>query len=175
MSDAEARWMPRRATHPSSSLVFLASIVSVVTFHCHVLDRFVSCSKPCPGSPPTGHGFAPPPPSNKVVPGTSGPSSARYPVPETAYGGFTDFARKVKPTGSRAKNWPTPARRTKRALPKTSQATPKRGETRCLFDGRSERYGEINGVTCDPTFAQRLGSPPFGSSMPLQGSLLLAG
>src|SRR5438477_2507161 len=124
-------------------------MVSVVTFHCHEFDRFVSCSKACPGVPLAAI-FDPPPPSNNAVPGTSGPSNVLYMLAEIPYGGFTDFARSVKPTGSRAKNWPTPARRTKRAVPKTSHATPKRGVTRCLFDGLNDRHGEINGVTSLP-------------------------
>src|SRR4030088_3253556 len=105
--------MPRNATHPSSSFVFLASIVSVVTFHCHELDRFVSCSKLCCGVPPRGHACfwklplpLPPPLSNKVTPATSGPSRVLYPEAAAAYGGFTDFELSVIPAGSRTNNWP---------------------------------------------------------------------
>src|SRR5436305_1744454 len=144
-------------------------MVSVVTFHCHELDKFVSCSKLCPGVPLAAI-FDPPPPSNDVVPGTRGPSKVLYSAAETPYGGLTDFARNVKPTGSRAKNWPTPARSTNRAVPNTSHANPRRGATRCSFEGLNERHGEITGVTVDPKLEQRLASPPFGSSMPLQGS-----
>src|SRR5260370_10837342 len=121
--------MPRNATQPSSSFVFLASIVSVVTFHCHELERFVSCSKLCPGVPPRGHTcfmklLLPSPPllSNKVTPATSGPSKVLYPEAAAANGGFTDFERSVKPTGSRAKNWPTPAPITNLAGPQVSHA-----------------------------------------------------
>src|SRR5882762_636968 len=44
--------MPRFATHPTSSLLFLQSAVSVVRFHCQLLDCFGLGSSPWCGEPP---------------------------------------------------------------------------------------------------------------------------
>src|SRR6266436_2127478 len=44
--------MPRFATHPTSSLLFLQSAISVVKFHCQLLDCFELGSSPWCGEPP---------------------------------------------------------------------------------------------------------------------------
>src|SRR6266851_2546808 len=46
------KWIPRFATQPTSSLLFFQRAVSVVRFHCQLLDCFALGSSPWCGEPP---------------------------------------------------------------------------------------------------------------------------
>src|SRR5436305_1241580 len=71
-------------------------MVSVVTFHCHKLDKFVSCSKLYPGVPLAAI-FVPPPPSNDVVPGIRGSSEVLYSAAETQFPCITRVKLGISP------------------------------------------------------------------------------
>src|SRR6266481_6446656 len=145
--------MPRLATQPNSNLLFLQKAVSVVRFHCQLLAAFELGSCPWWGMPPRTTSNAHPwvehidafPACNGlgiVLPGllgsgmvglimvTScvqvvGPSSVlSAPVPKPNGGLLERMLMASK--RSRAKNWPTPARRANRPVPNTSQAIPTR-------------------------------------------------
>src|SRR5712664_2512824 len=135
--------MPRFATHPTSSLLFLQSAISVVKFHCQLLDCFELGSSPWCGEPPretsnaqpaVTHTFAFPACKGLGVPSgflalitVKGPSKVRTEPVLTPNGVL--FERMLMASSrSREKNWPTPARMAKRPVPKTSQAMPTRGE-----------------------------------------------
>src|SRR5712692_7788681 len=51
-STAFCKWIPRFATQPTSSLLFFHRAVSVVRFHCQLLDWFALGSSPWCGLPP---------------------------------------------------------------------------------------------------------------------------
>src|SRR5689334_22529184 len=128
--------MPRRPTYPISSLAFLNGWNSLVRFHCQLLARFVFSCTLWVAVPPKEE-------SNMLVPAVNGPSSGRSaPVP-TVNGGLAPTSRVLVPLiGSRAKNCPMPERSTHFALPHTSQAKPKRGAIRWLFEGTILRFLE---------------------------------
>src|SRR6266576_1290969 len=98
--------MPRSATHPNWSLEFLPRAVSVVRFHCQLLERFVLFSNPCEAVPPTAQSKRLTPLVNALVqpanPAVVQSSSVCSPPPPIAKGVLLVAIRSDKPIGSRA-------------------------------------------------------------------------
>src|SRR6266850_6313463 len=134
--------MPRFATQPTSSLLFLHRAVSVVRFHCQLLDCLGLGSSPWCGEPPRETSNAQPcvtqmlafpacnglgVPSGFLAVITVKAPSKVLTEPVLTPNGVLFERMLMASRRSREKNWPTPARRAKRPVPNTSQAMPTRG------------------------------------------------
>src|SRR5216683_4149737 len=140
---AFCKCIPRFATQPTSSLLFLPSAISVVKFHCQLLDCFELGSSPWCGEPPRETSNAQPcvthtaafpgcsglgvtPSARNLLITVNGPSKVLTEPVLTPNGVLLERMLMAR-SRSRDSNWPTPARIANRPVPNTSQATPKRG------------------------------------------------
>src|SRR3954468_8485528 len=152
--------MPRLPTYETSRRLFFQSSCSMVAFHCQVLG---SCA--CRVIAETGAPLEVEQ-SKHATPGFAGSlSRVRMPLRLALKGGLPAGGR-YGDTRSRWKNCPTPPRKTVLALPKISQAKPRRGAKVLKSVSRKERLS----VTPPPRKPAPVHGLLSANIRPLQGS-----